>query len=160
MHAAPANTLFCHKHINPVKSNESLWNQCCHLKFHYIFIYDFYLLRLWICPFHDCFFSADTIAEPMDRGNNKGNPTDNGHLFLQRSNGEEERSGSEGSEEDDDYVPYVPVKIRKQQMVRNCALSKWGRMHQSDTHTLSCGSGMMERCDHSTLKWFICPSYA
>lgn len=29
-----------------------------------------------------------------------------------------EKSGSEGSE-DDDYVPYVPVKIRKQQMVSN-----------------------------------------
>uniref|UniRef100_A0A8C6KCI8 Probable ATP-dependent RNA helicase DDX41 n=1 Tax=Nothobranchius furzeri TaxID=105023 RepID=A0A8C6KCI8_NOTFU len=34
-----------------------------------------------------------------------------------RSYGEEEKSGSEGSE-DDDYVPYVPVKIRKQQMLQ------------------------------------------
>lgn len=39
-------------------------------------------------------------------------------MFLQRSHGEDEGSGSgsEGSH-DDDYVPYVPVKIRKQQMV-------------------------------------------
>lgn len=36
---------------------------------------------------------------------------------VQRSQGDEKRSGSEGSEEDDDYVPYVPVKIRKQEMV-------------------------------------------
>ncbi|KAA8589088.1 hypothetical protein FQN60_010433 [Etheostoma spectabile] len=34
-----------------------------------------------------------------------------------RSHGEDEKSGSEGSE-DDDYVPYVPVKIRKHQMVQ------------------------------------------
>lgn len=38
--------------------------------------------------------------------------------LFQRSHGGEEKSGSEGSE-DDDYVPYVPVKIRKQQMVSN-----------------------------------------
>lgn len=40
-------------------------------------------------------------------------------LFVQRDHGEDERSGSEGSE-DDDYVPYVPVKIRKHQMVSYC----------------------------------------
>lgn len=45
-------------------------------------------------------------------------------------------SGSEGSE-DDDYVPYVPVKIRKQQMVSYCAMScltlrKLVRKHQSN----------------------------
>uniref|UniRef100_A0AAX7VEI3 Probable ATP-dependent RNA helicase DDX41 n=1 Tax=Astatotilapia calliptera TaxID=8154 RepID=A0AAX7VEI3_ASTCA len=34
-----------------------------------------------------------------------------------RSHDEDERTGSEGSE-DDDYVPYVPVKIRKQQMLQ------------------------------------------
>lgn len=37
-------------------------------------------------------------------------------MFVKRSY-EEEKTVSEGSEEDDDYVPYVPVKIRKQQMV-------------------------------------------
>lgn len=37
-------------------------------------------------------------------------------MFAQRSY-EEDKSVSGGSEEDDDYVPYVPVKIRKQQMV-------------------------------------------
>lgn len=41
-------------------------------------------------------------------------------FFIQRSYGDGKRSGSEGSEEDDDYVPYVPVKIRKQQMVSLC----------------------------------------
>lgn len=36
-----------------------------------------------------------------------------------------EKSGSEGSE-DDDYVPYVPVKIRKQQMVRTATnIAAW-----------------------------------
>lgn len=55
-------------------------------------------------------------------GKIRGNTTDNGHVFVQRSHGEGERSGSEGSE-DDDYVPYVPVKIRKQQMVSCCAVS-------------------------------------
>lgn len=43
------------------------------------------------------------------------------YVFAQRSHGEDEKSGSEGSE-DDDYVPYVPVKIRKQQMVSSHAL--------------------------------------
>lgn len=38
------------------------------------------------------------------------------NVFAQRSY-EEDKSVSGGSEEDDDYVPYVPVKIRKQQMV-------------------------------------------
>lgn len=47
------------------------------------------------------------------------NTTDNDDVFVQRSHGEDERSGSEGSEADD-YVPYVPVKIRKQQMVSYC----------------------------------------
>ncbi|XP_015232265.1 PREDICTED: probable ATP-dependent RNA helicase DDX41 [Cyprinodon variegatus] len=36
---------------------------------------------------------------------------------LKRSYEDEGKSGSEGSE-DDDYVPYVPVKIRKQQMLQ------------------------------------------
>lgn len=44
------------------------------------------------------------------------------NVCVQRSHGEDERSGSDGSE-DDDYVPYVPVKIRKQQKVSCCALS-------------------------------------
>lgn len=41
------------------------------------------------------------------------------NLFvLQRRYGDEEKkSGSEGSD-DDDYVPYVPVKQRKKEMVR------------------------------------------
>lgn len=34
-----------------------------------------------------------------------------------RFHAEDERSGSEGTE-DDDYVPYVPFKIRKQQMLQ------------------------------------------
>lgn len=42
------------------------------------------------------------------------------YVFVQRSY-EEDKYVSEGSEEDDDYVPYVPVKIRKQQMV-GCAI--------------------------------------
>lgn len=73
-----------------------------------------------ICFYTSCFFSAAFLAEPLCRGENKGNTTDN--VFVQRSHGEDERSGSEGSEDDDDYVPYVPVKIRKQQMVSNSAL--------------------------------------
>lgn len=60
---------------------------------------------------HQSVFAED---KPRD------NTTDN--VFVQRSHGEDERSGSEGSE-DDDYVPYVPVKIRKHQMVSYCALS-------------------------------------
>uniref|UniRef100_A0A671VH39 RNA helicase n=1 Tax=Sparus aurata TaxID=8175 RepID=A0A671VH39_SPAAU len=36
---------------------------------------------------------------------------------TKRSHGEDGQSGSEGLE-DDDYVPYVPVKIRKQQMLQ------------------------------------------
>lgn len=44
-------------------------------------------------------------------------------MFAQRSY-EEEKTVSEGSEEDDDYVPYVPVKIRKQQMVSCSTLNQ------------------------------------
>lgn len=44
-------------------------------------------------------------------------------VFAQRSY-EEEKTVSEGSEEDDDYVPYVPVKIRKQQMVSCSTLNQ------------------------------------
>ncbi|XP_052373964.1 LOW QUALITY PROTEIN: probable ATP-dependent RNA helicase DDX41 [Oncorhynchus keta] len=38
------------------------------------------------------------------------------HRTKKRSYGEEEKSGSEHPSEEDDYVPYVPVKIRKHQM--------------------------------------------
>lgn len=70
----------------------------------------------------------------------EGNTTDKSNVFIQRSHGEDERSGSEGSgsEEDDDYVPYVPVKIRKQQMVSCCALQKLVRLHKSDPQDLCC----------------------
>lgn len=44
------------------------------------------------------------------------------NVFVQRPNVEEERSVLEEAEADD-YVPYVPVKIRKHQMVSYCALS-------------------------------------
>lgn len=48
--------------------------------------------------------SSDLSVEGKPRDD-----TNNGNVFVQRS-------GSEGSE-DDDYVPYVPVKIRKHQTV-------------------------------------------
>uniref|UniRef100_A0A8C7GIH5 RNA helicase n=3 Tax=Salmoninae TaxID=504568 RepID=A0A8C7GIH5_ONCKI len=38
------------------------------------------------------------------------------HRTKKRSYGEEEKSGSDHPSEEDDYVPYVPVKIRKHQM--------------------------------------------
>lgn len=68
----------------------------------------------------------DTIAQNPQSQNTssayKNSKSQNNTIvfFVQRSHGDEKRSGSEGSEEDADYVPYVPVKIRKQQIVSLC----------------------------------------
>lgn len=67
----------------------------------------------------------DTIAQNTQSQNpssaNKNCKSQNNAtvFFVQRSHGDEKRSGSDGSEEDD-YVPYVPVKIRKHQIVSLC----------------------------------------
>lgn len=52
-----------------------------------------------------------------------------------------EKSGSEGSE-DDDYVPYVPVKIRKQQMVSSLYHSVVIDSHEKCVF-ISCGSSVV-----------------
>ena len=57
-----------------------------------------------------------------------GDATDDGDVFVQRSHGDGERSGSEGSE-DGDYVPYVPVKIRKHQLV-SCSELSYLKLHE------------------------------
>lgn len=55
-----------------------------------------------------------------------------------------EKSGSEGSE-DDDYVPYVPVKIRKQQMVSNRCYYSMAIHFSWEMVFVSCG-GSVVRC--------------
>ena len=55
---------------------------------------------------------------------------------LQRPLGEEEKAASGGSE-DEDYVPYVPVKIRKTQTVgvQKCFLKVFPRDTRNITHS-------------------------
>ncbi|MGH0168406.1 UNVERIFIED_CONTAM: hypothetical protein FKN15_055068 [Acipenser sinensis] len=48
---------------------------------------------------------------------------------------DEEEQGSVESEDDKDYVPYVPVKLRKQQMV-NCLMS--------EHHCMACGTAALD----------------
>lgn len=71
------------------------------------------------------------------------------HLFLffpQRSHGDEEKSGSEGSE-DNDYVPYVPVKIRKQQMVSYLST---GNVKKQRNHRQPCADLLLMLSLHRT----------